>query len=239
MTRIDTFLCVSCLTLLCSTGFKAEVQRSAAFDAEEQRNMAVTGTEHIKVAGNPGENCATVGDVSSPDLTQPYNDIHFATFTFTDEDFSFEGPTDWLQPSDPEDLALKAFFMGPVDRTHHSVVLLDISRYQGKAASIQQEINRLQTIREAEVLMHRICTVDQRPAHFLTLRDRIAVPMWESDVLRPILYESFVIFQDGLDMYVLGYASTPEFYDKYQPLFDRLIASVRFHSDKKQRSSQR
>lgn len=113
------------------------------------------------------------------------------------------------------------------------------NRYQGKAVVIDREIERLQTVKRAEVLMYRTCMVDQRPAHFLIIRDWAAVPMWGSNILPPIPHESFAVFQDELDRYVLGSASTPEFYEDYQPLFHRLIASVPFHRDQKQRSSQR
>jgi hypothetical protein len=73
--------------------------------------------------------------------------------------------------------------------------------------------------------------VEGPASHVLVIRDRIAVPMWESEFLAPILFENFVIVQDELDMYVLEYASTPESYEVYQPLFHRLVTSFRLHSD--------
>ncbi|MGE3977317.1 MAG: hypothetical protein AB7F94_06975 [Nitrospira sp.] len=213
-------------------GVTAE-QHQVTFDAQGLREGAMDIREDARSLWKAPDHCAAVLRTVSTEPVPVHDDLRFTAFRFLDGDFSFEGPTAWTTPVDPTDSALKALFVGLVDQSRHTVVLLSVSRYPRKGAAIEQEIDRLQTNQRTEMLMHENCLVDQRPAHVLVIRDRIAVPMWESEFLAPILFENLVIVQDELDMYVLEYASTPEFYETYQPLFHRLVTSFRFYGDRK------
>lgn len=221
------------LVLVPSVEYATAEQHQVVLDAQGLPEGATDIREGARSARKTPDHCAAVLSTASTDPLAVQNDLRFTAFRFSDGDFSFEGPTAWATPVDPTDSALKALFVGLTDQSHHTVVLLGVSRYPGKAAAIEQEIDRLQTNQWTEMLMHETCLVDQRLAHVLVIRDRIAVPLWESEFLAPILFENFVIVQDEADMYVLEYASTHELYEAYQPLFHRLVTSFRFHGDQK------
>lgn len=221
------------LALMLSVECATAEQHQVGFDAQELREGFVDIREDARSVWKALDHCAAVLGTASTEPASVHNDLRFTAFRFSDGDFSFEGPAAWTAPVDPTDSALKALFVGLVDQSRHTVVLLSVSRYSRKGAAIEQEIDRLQTNQRTEMLLHENCLVDQRPAHVLVIRDRIAVPMWESEFLAPVLVENLVIVQDELDMYVLEYASTPEFYETYQPLFHRLVTSFRFYGDRK------
>lgn len=233
MIRLNSLLCVIPLALALSVECVTAEQHQVAFEAHGLREGAMDIREDARSTRKTPDHCAAVLSTTSTDPAPVHDDLRFTAFRFSDGDFSFEGPTAWATPVDPTDSALKALFVGLTDQLHHAVVLLGVSRYPGKAAAIEQEIDRLQTNQWTEMLMHENCLVDQHPAHVLVIRDRIAVPLWESEFPAPILFENFVIVRDEPDMYVLEYASTPEFYEAYRPLFYRMLSSFRFHDDQK------
>jgi hypothetical protein len=233
MTRLNLLLYAIPLALLLSIECVTAEQHQVVFKTQGLPEGAVDIREDARSAWKATDHCAAVLKTASTEPEPVHDDLRFTAFTFSDGDFSFDGPAAWTTAVGPEDSALKALFVGLVDQLRHTVVLLGVSRYPGKAAAIDHEIDRLRTDQWKQTLMHQNCLVDQRPAHVLAIRGRIAVPMWESEFPAPILFENFVIVQDELDMYVLEYASTPEFYEAYQPLFHRLVTSFRFHSDQK------
>lgn len=233
MIRLNRLLYVIPLALVLSVECATAEQHQVIFDAQGLREGAMGIREDARSVWKAPDHCATVLRTTSTEPAPVHDDPRFTAFRSSDGDFSFEGPTAWVIPVDPTDSALKALFVGLVDQSRHTVVLLSVSRYPQKAAAIEQEIGRLHTNQWTEMLMHENCLVDQRPAHLVVIRDRIAVPMWESEFPAPILFENFVIVQDEADVYVLEYASTPELYETYQPLFHRLVTSFRFHSDQK------
>jgi hypothetical protein len=233
MIRLNRLLYVIPLALILSVECVTAEQYRVPFDAQGLREGAVDIREDGRSTRKTPDHCTAVLSTTSTDPVPVHDNLRFTAFRFSDGDFSFEGPTAWATPVDPTDSALKALFVGLTDQLHHTVVLLGVSRYPGKAVAIEQEIDRLQTNQWTEMLMHENCLVDQRPAHILIIRDRLTVPLWESEFLAPILFENFVIVQDEADMYVLEYASTPEFYEAYRPLFYRLVTSFRFHADQK------
>ncbi len=236
MIRLNRLLYIIPLALLLSVECVTAEQHQVVFDAQGLRERAVDIREDARSARKATDHCAAFLTTDPAEPAPVQIDFRFTAFRFPDGDFSFEGPTTWATPVDSADSALKALFVGLTDQLHHTVALLGVSRYPGKAAAIEQEIDRLQTNQWTEMLMHENCLVDQRPAHILVIRDRLAVSLWESEFLAPILFENFVIVQDEADMYVLEYASTPEFYEAYRPLFHRLVTSFRFHDDQKLQS---
>ncbi len=233
MIRLNRLLNVITLASVLSVECATAEQHQVAFDAQGFQERAVDIREDARSARKTPDHCAAILKTASTGPTPVQDDLRIIAFRFSDGDFSFEGPAAWVTPVDPTDSALKALFVGLVDQSRHSVVLLGISRYPGRGAAIEQEIDRLQTNQWTEMLMHENCLVDRRPAHIIVIRDRIAVPIWESEFSAPTLFENFVIVQDESDMYVLEYASTPELYEAYRPLFHRLVTSFRFHSDQK------
>lgn len=231
MTRLNLLLYVIPLAVLLSVEYVTAEYHQVAFGAQGLREGAVDIRADTRSTRKAPDHCAAVLSTASTEPAPVKDDLHFTAFRFSDGNFSFEGPAAWATPVDPTDSALKALFVGLVDQSRHTVVLLGVSRYPGKAVAIDHEIDRLQTNQWTEMLMHESCLVDRRPAHVLVIRDRIPVPMWESEFPAPILFENFVIVQDESDMYVLEYASTPAFYETYRPLFYRVISSFRFHDD--------
>ncbi|BFU90476.1 MAG: hypothetical protein NTAFB01_16630 [Nitrospira sp.] len=233
MIRLNRLLYIIPLALILSVECVTAEQHQIVFDAQGLPEGAMGIREDARSVWKAPDHCAVVLRTASTEPVPVHDDLRFTAFRFLDGDFSFEGPAAWTTPVDPTDSALKALFVGLVDQSRHTVVLLSVSRYPRKGVTIEQEIDRLQTNQRTEMLMHENCLVDRRPAHVLVIRDRIAVPMWESEFLAPVLVENLVIVQDELDMYVLEYASTPEFYEIYQPLFHRLVTSFRFYGDRK------
>lgn len=233
MIRLNRLLYVITLAVVLSVECATAEQHQVAFDPQDLRERAVDIRDDAQSAWKAPDHCAAVLRTASTGSTPVQDDLRITAFRFSDGGFSFEGPAAWATPVDPTDSALKALFVGLVDQSRHTVVLLSVSRYPQKAAAIEQEIDRLQTNQWTEMLMHGNCLVAQRPAYIVVIRDRIAVPMQESEFPAPILFENFVIVQDEADMYVLEYASTPELYKTYQPLFHRLVTSFRFHNDQK------
>ncbi|HEX5545553.1 MAG TPA: hypothetical protein VFX10_08650 [Nitrospira sp.] len=231
MIILNRLLYVITLAVVLSVECAMAEQHQIAFDPQDFRERPVDIRDDGRSAWQATDHCAAVLRTASTEPAPVHDDPRFSAFRSSDGDFSFEGPTAWATPVDPTDSALKVLFVGLADQSRHSVVLLGISRYPGRGAAIEQEIDRLQTNQWTEMLMHENCLVDRRPAHIIVIRDRIAVPMWESEFSAPTLFENFVIVQDESDMYVLEYASTPEFYEAYQPLFHRLVTSFRFHDD--------
>src|SRR6185437_1448485 len=199
MIRLNRLLYVIPLALVLSVECVTAEQHQVAFDSQGIRKSAVDVREDAQSTRKAPDHCAAVLSTASTDPSPVQNDLRFTAFRFSDEDFSFEGPAAWAISVDPMDSALKALFVGLTDQSHHTVVLLGVSRYPGKAAAIEQEIDRLQTNQWTEMLMHENCLVDQRPAHVVVIRDRIPVPTWESEIPAPILFENFVIVQDEED----------------------------------------
>lgn len=164
-------------------------------------------------------------------LTQDAGALQFTTFTAPSGDYRFEAPGAWRNPLDPKDLTREAFFVGPVDQARHIVVFLSVSRYPrgGKTASIESMIAQLQLERGKQILSDETLLVGQRPARFVTFHEP-AAGIRDFDLM-----ESFVLVENGPNIYVLEYVSSPEVYAEYLPVFDRLVTS--FHITQESRGS--
>lgn len=158
-------------------------------------------------------------------LAQDAGALKFTVFTSPAGDYSFEAPAAWRSALDPHDATREAFFVGPVDKTRHLVVFLAVSRYprSGKTPSIERMIAQQRLEEVEQILSDETLLVGRRPARFVTVHEPA------SGMLDVGLRESFVLVENGPNIYVLEYVASPEVYAEYRPIFDRLVTSFHFH----------
>lgn len=145
-------------------------------------------------------------------------------------DYRFLAPTAWNYPVDPRDQALEAFFVGPVDPVRRTVVMMSVSRYSSSARthSLEQMISQLEGDKTKHILVTEPILVDRHPARLVRIHKVTSMLSKGLEVQSPDLRESFVIVENGPDMLVLGYDASPEVYEEYWPIFDRLVTSFQF-----------
>ena len=147
-------------------------------------------------------------------------------------DYRFEAPATWANPLDPRDVRLEAFFVGPVDQTRHTMVMMMVSRYsQGEhLASMENLLAQLQGDKGKHVLGMETIAVDHRPARLVRMHEVTSMLSKELEVLSLDLRESIVMVENGTDLLVIEYVASPELYGEYWPIFDRLVTNFQFVS---------
>ncbi len=145
-------------------------------------------------------------------------------------DYRFLAPAAWSHPRDPRDRKLEAFFVGPVDPTRETVVMMSVSRYPrtAQAISIEQIIAQLEHDKTKHVLGAEPMLVDRHPAHLIRIHEVTSLLSKALEVVSLDLRESVVIVEKGPDLLVIEYAASPELYGEYWPIFDRLVSSFQF-----------
>ena len=145
-------------------------------------------------------------------------------------DYRFLAPTAWNYPADPLDRTLEAFFVGPVDPVRRTVVMMSVSRYppSARAHAMEQMISQLEGDKTQHILGAEPILVDRRPARLV--RTHEVTSMLSKGIEGQSLDHrvSFVIVENGPDILVLGYDASPEVYEEYWPIFDRLVTSFQF-----------
>ncbi len=151
--------------------------------------------------------------------------LQFTAFTSPAGDYSFEAPGAWKEPLDTHDSTKEAFFVGPVDQARQIVVFLTVSRYPrgGKTASIESMIAQMRLGSGTQTLSDETLLLGRHPARFVTVHEPAA------GILEFDLRESFVLVENGPNIYVLEYVASPEVYAEYRPILDRLVTSFHFH----------
>lgn len=165
-------------------------------------------------------------------LAESPRTLQFSVFISPRGDYRFEAPAAWVTPLDPRDLKLEAFFVGPVDQVHQTVVMMAVCRYPrvAQTASMESVIAQLQLDRNKHLLGTETVVVDQRPGRLVRIHEVASVLARSLEVFSIDLRESIVIVENGPEILALEYAASPDVYGEYWPIFDRLVTSFRFVS---------
>ena len=145
-------------------------------------------------------------------------------------DYRFEVPATWAHPLDPRDATLEGFFVGPVDQTRHTVVMMMVSRYSQRehTASMENLLAQLQGDKGKHILGTEAIAVDRRPARLVRIHEVASLLSKGLEVLSLDLRESIVMIENGPDLLVIEYAASPDRYGEYWPVFDRFITNFQF-----------
>lgn len=147
-------------------------------------------------------------------------------------DYRFEVPATWAHPLDPRDGTLEGFFVGPVDQTRHTVVMMMVSRYPRgeQTASMENLLAQLQGDKGTHILGTETIAVDRRPGRLIRIHEVTSLLSKGLEVLSLDLRESIVIVESGPDLLVISYVASPDLYGEYWPIFDRLVTNFQFVS---------
>lgn len=145
-------------------------------------------------------------------------------------DYRFEAPATWANPLDPRDVTLEGFFVGPVDQTRHTMVMMMVSRYSRRAhpTSMENMLAQLQGDKGKHILGTETIAVDRRPARLVRIHEVTSMLSTGLEVLSLDLRESIVMVENGPDLFVIEYVASPDVYGEYWPIFDRLVTNFQF-----------
>ncbi len=200
--------------------------------------MAVLSTTLVFAEGNQtgGDTESTTPNRAMTNTTTPAQ--HGTTFPFKhfvspDGGYTFEGPEAWEQPLDSLDPTRLASFVGPINRVQATVVFLIVRRYtqDGVIMSIENEIAQLHHDRTRRFITDRIIHIGQHPARVMTVQEQATVLLQTLEIVEFNLTESYVLIQESNSTYVLEYAASPDLFEVYWPIFDRLVMSFHTQSD--------
>lgn len=182
--------------------------------------------------GDPLPSSASPAEISDgkQGLAEGPDALQLAIFTSPRGDYRFPAPAAWSHPRDPRDRALEAFFVGPVDPSRRTIVMMSVSRYPrtAQATSVEHLIAQLERDKTKHVLSAEPILVDRRPARLVRIHEATSMLSKALEVLSLDLRESIVIVENGPDLLVIEYVASPDVYGEYWPIFDRLVSSFQF-----------
>lgn len=200
--------------------------------------MALLASTPVLAEGNQagGERESTTPNRAMTNTTAPAQ--HETTFPFKhfvslDGGYTFEGPETWEQALDSFDPTRVASFVGPINRSQATVVFLIVRRYtqDGVIMSIENEISQLHLDRTRRLITDRIIRIGQHPARVMTVQEQATVLLRTLEIVEINLTESYVLIQESNSLYVLEYVASPDLFEVYWPIFDRVMMSFQTQSD--------
>lgn len=146
-------------------------------------------------------------------------------FFGAESEYQVEVPAAWRKEVRIEDRAREVMFVGPVDERRHSVTTLTIGCYrqEGMMPKIEAEMTQLSRTEYPRIINDEAVNVDQRPARRILILDQVAMPAASGEIVQVVFSESFVIIPYAQCLYVLGYVTTPDLYEVYLPVFQRIV----------------
>lgn len=146
-------------------------------------------------------------------------------FFEAESDYQVEVPEAWRKEVRTEDRAREVMFVGPVDKRRHSITMMTIGCYrqEGMMPTIEAEITQLSRTGYRRIINDETVSVDQRPARRILILDQVAISAASGEIVQVVFSESFVIIPYGQCLYALGYVTTPDLYEVYLPVFQRLV----------------
>lgn len=161
-----------------------------------------------------------------------FGTLQMTSMTSPRGDYRFEAPATWANPLDPGDVTLEAFFVGPVDQTRHTIVMMRVSRYpRGEhLASMENLLARLQGDKGKHILSTETIAVNRHQAFLVRTHEVTSLLSKGLEVVSLDLRHSIVMIENGPDFLVIEYVASPDLYGEYWPIFDQLLTNFQFVS---------